>query len=58
MKRKYTVWGLSRPSADKLEFDVEDETSGRRTKTTVAQYFKDRYKLPLRYTYKNCHLGF
>lgn len=44
IKRKYTVWGVSSQSADKLQFDVEDETTGRRTKTTVASYFKDRYK--------------
>ena len=49
LKRKYTVWGVSRESADRLQFDVDDETSGRRTKTTVAAYFKDRYKMQLRY---------
>ena len=49
VKRKYTVWGVSRESADRLQFDVDDETSGRRTKTTVAAYFKDRYKMQLRY---------
>ena len=49
LKRKYTVWGVSRESADGLQFDVDDETSGRRTKTTVAAYFKDRYKMQLRY---------
>ena len=51
IKRKYTVWGVSGRSADKLEFDVEEEVSGRKMKTTVAEYFKDRYKLPLRYMY-------
>ena len=49
LKRKYTVWGVSRESADRLQFDVDDETSGCRTKTTVAAYFKDRYKMQLRY---------
>ena len=49
MKRKYTVWGLSSDSAARLQFDVQDETTGRQTKTTVAHYFKDRYKLVLRY---------
>ena len=50
LKRKYTVWGVSGRSADKLEFDIEEEVSGRKMKTTVAEYFKDRYNLPLRYT--------
>ena len=49
MKRKYTVWGLSRQSAERREFDVEDETTGRRTRTNVAAYFKDRYNIRLRY---------
>lgn len=49
VKRKYTVWGVSRESADNLQFDVDDETSGRRTKTTVAAYFRDRYGMQLRY---------
>ena len=49
IKRKYTVWGVSSQSADRREFDVEDETTGRRTKTTVAAYFMDRYNMPLRY---------
>ena len=48
-KRKYTVWGVSGQSADRLQFDVVDETSGRSTKTTVATYFKDRYRMQLRY---------
>ncbi|CAH3143541.1 unnamed protein product, partial [Porites evermanni] len=54
VKRKYTVWGVSRESADRLQFDVDDETSGRRTKTTVAAYFKDRYKMQLRYFHLPC----
>ena len=49
MKRKYTVWGVSNLSAEKLQFEIEDEASKRRTKTTVARYFFDTYRLPLRY---------
>lgn len=49
IKRKYTVWGVSSQSAERREFDVEDETTGRRTKTTVAAYFRDRYNIRLRY---------
>ena len=49
IKRKYTVWGVSPQSADRLQFDVEEEVTGRKVKTTVAEYFKDRYKLTLRY---------
>ena len=43
------MWGVSSVSAEKLQFDVEDGATGRRGKTTVAQYFKDTYKLHLRY---------
>lgn len=49
IKRKYTVWGVSSQSADRREFDIEDETTGRRTKTNVAAYFKERYNIRLRY---------
>ena len=49
IKRKYTVWGVSSQSAERREFDVEDETTGRRTKTNVAAYFRERYNIPLRY---------
>ena len=49
IKRKYTVWGVSSQSAERREFDVEDETTGRRTKTNVAAYFRDRYNIWLRY---------
>ena len=49
MKGTYTVLGLSGESADRLQFDVEDETTGQRTKTTVAQYFYERYGIPLKY---------
>lgn len=49
MKRKYTVWGVTELSAEKLQFDVKEELTGRKVKTTVAKYFKDRYSLSLRY---------
>ena len=48
MKRKYTVWGVSE-SAERLQFDIEDHESKRSTRTTVAQYFFDAYKMRLRY---------
>ncbi|XP_074606176.1 protein argonaute-2-like isoform X1 [Acropora palmata] len=54
MKRKYTVWGVSNLSAEKLQFEIEDEASKRRTKTTVARYFFDTYRLPLRYPHLPC----
>jgi len=50
IKRKYTVWGISSQSAERREFDVEDETTGRCTKTNVAAYFRERYNIRLRYT--------
>ena len=49
IKRKYTVWGVTELPAEKLQFDVKEELTGRKVKTTVAKYFKDRYNLPLRY---------
>ncbi|XP_068705532.1 protein argonaute-2-like isoform X1 [Montipora foliosa] len=54
MKRKYTVWEVSGQSADRLQFDIEDETTGRRSKTTVAQYFYDRYRIQLNYPHLPC----
>ena len=48
MKRKYRVCGVSQ-SAERLEFDIEDNESKRSTKTTVARYFFDTYRLRLRY---------
>jgi len=51
VKRKYTVWGVSSISAEKLQFEVEDGATGRKFKTTVAEYFKDTYKLHLRYCF-------
>ena len=43
------MWGLSTISAEKLQFEVEDEITGLAIKTTVVEYFKSRYKLALRY---------
>ena len=48
LKWKYTVWGVSEKSANRKQFDVTDERTGRTSKTTVADYFKDRYRLILR----------
>ena len=48
IKRKYTIWGVSEKSANRKQFDVTDEGTGRTFKTTVADYFKDRYRLILR----------
>ncbi|XP_022810535.1 protein argonaute-2-like, partial [Stylophora pistillata] len=54
IKRKYTVWGVSEKSADRMQFDVTDEGKGRTYKTTVGEYFKERYKLILRYPHLPC----
>jgi len=43
------VWGVTELPAEKLQFDVIEELTGRKVKTTVAKYFEDRYNLPLRY---------
>jgi len=43
------VRGVSSVPAEKLQFDVEDGATGRKRKTTVAEYFKDTYRLNLRY---------
>ena len=51
MRRKYTVWGMSNQSAEKLQFEIIDEASKRTTKTTVAGYFLDTYGIELRYVY-------
>ncbi|XP_015751565.1 PREDICTED: protein argonaute-2-like isoform X2 [Acropora digitifera] len=53
MKRKYTVWGVAE-SAERLQFNIEDNESKRTTRTTVAQYFFDAYKLRLRYPHLPC----
>ena len=41
--------GVSSVPAEKLEFEVEDGATGRKSRTTVTEYFKNKYKLPLRY---------
>lgn len=43
------MWGVTDLPAEKLQFDVQEELTGRKVKTTVVKYFKDRYNLPLRY---------
>ena len=48
IKRKYTIWGVSEKSANRKQFDVTDEGTGRTFKTTVADYFNDRYQLIFR----------
>ena len=62
LKWKYTVWGVSEKSANRKQFDVTDEGTGRTYKTTVADYFKDRYRLILRcelqMIYITCRLSF
>ena len=54
MRRKYTVWGMSNQSAEKLQFEIIDEASKRTTKTTVAGYFLDTYGIELRYVNRCC----
>ena len=54
MRRKFTVWGMSNQSAEKLHFEIKDEASKLTTKTTVAGYFFDTYGLELRYVYISC----
>ncbi|XP_022809864.1 protein argonaute-2-like [Stylophora pistillata] len=54
IKRKYRVWGVSAKSAERMQFDVTDEGTGRTYKTTVAEYFKDRHKVTLRYPHLPC----
>ncbi|XP_067047295.1 protein argonaute-2-like [Acropora muricata] len=54
MRRKYTVWGMSNQSAEKLQFEIIDEASKRTTKTTVAGYFLDTYGIELRYPHLPC----
>ena len=48
IKRKYNVEGVSSVPAEKLQFEVEDGATGRKSKTTVAEYFKDTHRLHLR----------
>ena len=40
---------MSAKSAERMQFDVTDEGTGHTYKTTVAEYFKDRHKVTLRY---------
>ncbi|XP_067047269.1 protein argonaute-2-like isoform X2 [Acropora muricata] len=54
IRRKYTVWGVSNLSAEKLQFEIGDEASTHRTKTTVARYFFDKYSSELRYPHLPC----
>lgn len=49
IKRQYTARGVSSISAEKLQFEVEDRATGCKSKTTVAMYFENKYKLHLRY---------
>ena len=49
VKRRYNVWGVSSDPAEKLQFELEDGVTGRKSKTTVAEYFKSKYQLHLRY---------
>ena len=50
-KRKYTVWGVTKESADKRQFEIDDKDSGKKYKLTVAEYFKETYKKQLRCTF-------
>ena len=50
-KRKYTVWGVTKDSADKRQFEIDDKDSGRKYKLTVAEYVKETYKMQLRCTF-------
>ena len=45
-KREYSVWGVTKYSADNLQFEVSD--SGQKVKSTVAEYFKEKHKIQLR----------
>lgn len=47
-KRNYTVWGVTENSAEKMQFEIHDKDSGRKYKLTVAEYFKESYKMQLR----------
>lgn len=49
IKRKYIVWGVLSVFVEKLQFDVEDGVIGCKFKIIVVEYFKDIYKLYLRY---------
>ncbi|XP_068382085.1 protein argonaute-2 isoform X1 [Eschrichtius robustus] len=53
MKRKYRVCNVTRRPASHQTFPLQQE-SGQTVECTVAQYFKDRHKLVLRYPHLPC----
>ncbi|CAJ0967174.1 unnamed protein product [Ranitomeya imitator] len=53
MKRKYRVCNVTRRPASHQTFPLQQE-SGQTVECTVAQYFKDRHKLVLRYSHLPC----
>ncbi|ELK38122.1 Protein argonaute-2 [Myotis davidii] len=53
MKRKYRVCNVTRRPASNQTFPLQQE-SGQTVECTVAQYFKDRHKLVLRYPHLPC----
>uniref|UniRef100_A0ACB8FE66 Protein argonaute-2 n=1 Tax=Sphaerodactylus townsendi TaxID=933632 RepID=A0ACB8FE66_9SAUR len=53
MKRKYRVCNVTRRPASHQTFPLQQE-SGQTVECTVAQYFKDRHKLALRYPHLPC----
>ena len=53
MKRKYCVCNVTQPPASHQMFPLQQE-SGQTVECTVAQYFKDRHKLVLRYPHLPC----
>ncbi|CAL8297413.1 unnamed protein product [Lota lota] len=53
MKRKYRVCNVTRRPASHQTFPLQQE-NGQTIECTVAQYFKDKYKLILRYPHLPC----
>ncbi|RXN26229.1 argonaute-2 [Labeo rohita] len=53
MKRKYRVCNVTRRPASHQTFPLQQE-NGQTIECTVAQYFKDKYKLVLRYPHLPC----
>ncbi|KAM9384293.1 protein argonaute-2 isoform 3-T3 [Pholidichthys leucotaenia] len=53
MKRKYRVCNVTRRPASHQTFPLQQE-NGQTIECTVAQYFKDKYKLMLRYPHLPC----
>uniref|UniRef100_A0A8C0EFS6 Argonaute RISC catalytic component 2 n=1 Tax=Bubo bubo TaxID=30461 RepID=A0A8C0EFS6_BUBBB len=53
MKRKYRVCNVTRRPASHQTFPLQQE-NGQTVECTVAQYFKDRHKLVLRYPHLPC----